>query len=232
MDFDPISLWNGRRRGEILGQRMESVVAGVLWLKKGGQFFGRRFSFSFPGLGWAFSVFVWESVLQRHPQNGAALLWKEEREGGFFLLCNGLREILIPSWCKLVVSTPLMSCHRTNNPPKSWSIRRSWGVTFPNSMEVAAFCLWGTKPGIFFLVFVSLPALGFQTELQNSPQKRWVVVHPHPDTASKSDFLKPCQLVAPDDSFVMPVTFILMHQLSVIPCVFYCLPCLWVMMLA
>lgn len=36
VDFDPISLWNGRRRGEILGQRIKSVMAGVLcpWLKK------------------------------------------------------------------------------------------------------------------------------------------------------------------------------------------------------
>lgn len=86
-----------------------------------------------------------------------------------------------------------------------------------------------TRDLFLFFCVCFLASLGLQAELQNTLRRSWVVIHPHPATPSRSDFLKPCQ--APDCSFVMPVTFIFIHHLKVIPHAFYCLPCLWVMVL-
>ena len=85
-------------------------------------------------------------------------------------------------------------------------------------------------------MFVCLSDLGFYAECgiakyHTEIVKLFLVMHVHPDTPSSSDFLKPCQVMVSDYSFVMPVTFIFIYHLNVKFHAFYCLPFLCTIML-
>lgn len=139
VNFDPISLWNGWRRGDILGQRIKSVVAGVLcpWLKKWGQ----KVQLLLSCLGLSFQCLSGNHFSKDTPKMGQQFC--ERRRGWFFLLlCNRLGEILIPCDANLLFPP---SCHGflsqsqrepPQKAPKILGRCETLRVTFLNSMEV------------------------------------------------------------------------------------------------